>query len=173
MVKQAELKELGLHRVHADGALFTYVKNGKLQGLITTHSDDLILAGNDIFEKEVISKLKEVFKFSKIEENSFKYCGCNIRSNKDGTIELDQNDYKANLEEIKIPAVVESEQLSIQEIKAVRGKIGELLWISLMTRPDISFDVNVLSSEVANGTIGSAKAVNCVVQKVKSSRNVF
>jgi hypothetical protein len=42
-----------------------------------------------------------------------------------------------------------------------------------MTRPDISFDFNVLSSEVAKGTIATAKAVNRVVTKAKSSTNVL
>ena len=167
------LLELGMHRVHSDGALFTYVKEGKLHGLITTHSDDLIMAGNDKFEKEVTSKLQEIFQFSKIEENSFKYCGCNIKGNEDGTIELDQNDFIENLVEMEVPDGDDSVELSKQEIKSVRGKIGELLWISLMTRPDISFDVNVLSSEVARGRIATVKAINRVVKKTKSSRNVL
>ena len=42
-----------------------------------------------------------------------------------------------------------------------------------MTRPDISFDVNSLSSEVANGTIGSIKHANKLVRKVKSSSNTI
>ena len=55
----------------------------------------------------------------------------------------------------------------------VRKKIGELLWISLMTRPDISFEVNVLSGEVAKGTISTIKAVNRAVKKAKSSKNIL
>ena len=74
---------------------------------------------------------------------------------------------------MRIPAGDDSDELSKEEIKTVRGKIGELLWITLMTRPDISFDVNVLSSEVAKGTIATAKAVNRVVTKAKSSTNVL
>ena len=165
--------ELGLHRVHSDGALFTYVKNGKLQGLITTHSDDLIMAGNDSFEREVTNKLQEMFQFSKIEENAFKYCGCNIQTKENGSVELDQNDYIEKLRKIEILDGDDCVELSKLEIKSVIGKIGELLWISLMTRPDISFDVNVLSSEVASGTIATAKAVNRVVKKAKSCNNVL
>ena len=128
-----KLLELGLHRVHSDGALFTYVKNGKLQGLITTHSDDLIMAGNDSFEREVTNKLQEMFQFSKIEENAFKYCGCNIQTKENGSVELDHNDYIEKLEEMEIPDGDDCVELSKLEIKSVRGKIGELLWISLMT----------------------------------------
>ena len=167
------LLELGLHRVHSDWAMFTYVKNDKLHGVVTTHSDDLILAGDDTFEEDITSKLKEIFTFSKFEENKFKYCGCNIAVAEDGTITLDQNDYIEKLEELDVENVDESISLSRAEIKQVKGKIGELLWVSLMTRPDISFDVNILSSEVALGTIGTMKTVNKIVRKAKSSRNIL
>ena len=81
-----QLVELGMHRVHSDGALFTYVKNGKLHGVITSHSDDLILAGDDEFDKDITVKLQEVFKFSKVEKDSFKYCGCNVTVKENGTM---------------------------------------------------------------------------------------
>ena len=166
-----KLLKLGMHRVHSDWAMFTYVRNGKLHGLVTTHSDDLILAGDDIFDEEITSKLRDMFTFSKFEENKFKYCGCNIAVEEDGTITLDQNDYIEKLEELD--EEIESTELSKAEIKLVRGKIGELLWVSLMTRPDISFDVNILSSEVATGTIATLKAVNKIVRKTKRSRNIL
>ena len=133
--------------------------------------DDLILAGNKKFEKDITSKLQEMFKFSKIEENNFKYCGCNITVEKQGSIALDQNDYIEKLVELDITYTNDETELSKQEIKSVRGKIGELLWITLMTRPDLSFEVNILSSEVAQGTIATMKAVNRVVRKAKSCKN--
>ena len=168
-----KLRNLGMHKVHSDGSLFTYVKNAKLQGFITTHSDDLILAGNDLFENEIKCNLKEMFQLSKIEGNAFKFCGCNIRSKPDGSMELDQNDYIESLEELEVPRGDDTDELSKVEIKSVRKKIGELLWVSLMTRPDISFDVNILSTEVSKGTISTVKAINKVVKKVRSSKNIL
>ena len=168
-----KLIELGMHRTHSEGAIFTYVKKGKLHGLIATHSDDLIMAGDKVFEEDIERKLKMSFQFSKIEENSFKYCGCYITRREDGSIELDQQEYIENLEEIAVPNGVDTDHLSSKEIKQLRGKIGELLWLSLMTRPDISFEVNSLSSEVATGTIGSMKHVNRLIRKVKSCKNTI
>ena len=46
-------------------------------------------------------------------------------------------------------------KLSEYKNKSLRGKIGEILWISLMTRPDLSYDVNVLSSQVTNATVAT------------------
>ena len=45
-----ELEGLGLH---SDGTVFSYVKEGKLHGLIVTKVDNRILAGDDIFEQEI------------------------------------------------------------------------------------------------------------------------
>ena len=65
---QDELKKLGLHEVHSEGAIFSYVINGKLHGLIVSHVDDLLMAGDEIFSKDVEENLAKVFKFSKIVE---------------------------------------------------------------------------------------------------------
>ena len=67
-----EMIKLGMHKVHSDGALFTYVKNGNLQGIIVSHVDDWLVSGNNEFEKDIVSKLKEKFQFSKVEKNNFR-----------------------------------------------------------------------------------------------------
>ena len=77
------------------------------------------------------------------------------------------------MNEIIVPDGKDDELLSSYETKQLRAKIGELLWLSLMTRPDISFEVNSLSSEVAKGTIGTVKLVNKLVRKVKSCKNTI
>ena len=119
----------------------------------------------------VVSRL---IPMTKVETNKFTYCGCNVEVKKDGTIELEQNDYIESIKELEIKDEChDDEELSKPEIKLARGKIGELFWISLMTRPDISFDVNKLSSEVAKGTVGTLKALNKTLKKVKSSKNVL
>ena len=56
-----ELQKLGMHKIHSDGALFTYVKEGKLHGLIASHVDDWLVIGDDVFEEEIASKLKDTF----------------------------------------------------------------------------------------------------------------
>ena len=147
------MEELGLHKIHSDGAMFTFVREGKLQGLIVVNVDDVIMAGNEIFKQEVEEKLKDMFKFSKVEEKEFVYCGCTIKCKDDGTIELDQNSYIDTLKQMdKIPGD-DDRELTEEEKKEARGKVGALLWVSLLTRPDLSFDVHILSTEVSKGTV--------------------
>ena len=165
------LESLGLHKVHADGALFTFVKDGKLHGLVASHVDDLLIAGDDVFKQEVEEKLKEIFVFSKIEENSFKYCGCRINAKEDGTIEIDQKEYVDVIDKISEVEGPIDRLLTEKEKKEVRTKIGELLWISLMTRPDLSYDVNVLSSEVSRATVSTVMELNRLISKAKKHKD--
>ena len=68
---------------------------------------------------------------------------------------------------LKVHIYKDTRELSDVEKTEVRGKIGELLWISLMTRPDLSFDINVMSSEIAHGTVATAKTINKLVKRAK------
>ena len=137
------------------------------------HVDDWLVPGNEVFEEDILSKLKETFKCSKIERKSFEYLGSHIEMKNDGSIELDQNSYVDAITSLEEFDGGDDRNLTDKEKKAVRGKIGELLWISLMTRPDLSFDVNALSSEIANATVSTAKSINKIVKKAKHTRNIL
>ena len=82
------------------------------------------------------SQLSKIFKLSKTESGSFKYCGCKIVTLEDGRIQLDQNEYTEKLSEIEISDQVDNKRdLSLLEQRQLRGKIGKILWLSLMSRP--------------------------------------
>ena len=55
-----------MHEVHSDGAVFTYVINGKLHGLVISNVDDLLLIGDEKFDAEIVENLQHLFKFSKM-----------------------------------------------------------------------------------------------------------
>ena len=74
---------------------------------------------------------------------------------------MDQNAYTEELEQIEKVEGDDDRELSDREKKAVRGKIGALLWLSLLNRPDLSFDVNLLSREV------SVKRIYKIIRKAK------
>jgi hypothetical protein len=159
-----ELKKLGMHQVHAYGTLFCFVKEGKLHGLVVSHVDDLLLIGDSAFEKDIEKKLHHTFMFSKIAEKSFKYCGCQITVQEGGDIILDQNSYVDKLEVIENKTGDKNRPLTAMEVKELRGKIGEILWISLMTRPDLAFDINRIASEVPDATVKTIKDINRIIK---------
>ena len=52
--------------------------------------------------------------------------------------------------------------------ETIRKVVGELLWISLMTRPDLSFEVNRLSGNIMQATIKDLKEAKLLIKKAKA-----
>ena len=67
-------------------------------GIAVTHVDDVLHAGNDMFEKKVMKPLKDSFKFGTEEEIEFRYVGLHMKQSSSG-ISVDQDHYVNNLEE--------------------------------------------------------------------------
>ena len=66
-------------------------------------------------------KLSDIFVFSKIEEKTFKYCGCLIKVQDNGDILLDQNSYVEKLEVIERKTGDENGQLGPSEVEELRA----------------------------------------------------
>ena len=163
-----KLEDLGMKAVSGDSAIFTKHEDEKLVGIVCVHVDDLLMAGNEIFKNSVSSKLFKLFKFSKIENRKFKYLGCEIEKGSEGDIFLNQTEYINNVEEVILPAGRNSWKVSEDEKKEIRRVVGELLWVSLMTRPDLSFEVNRLSSNITGATLKDLKDAKRLVEKAKA-----
>ena len=72
------------------------------------------------------------------------------------------------MEEVILPAGRNSWKVSEDEKKEIRRVVGELLWVSLMTRPDLSFEVNRLSSNITGATLKDLKDAKRLVEKAKA-----
>ena len=131
--------------------------DGKLIGLVCSHVDDLLMAGNSQFKQLLSDKILKMFQFSKIEWKKFKYLGCEVEKLDNGDISLNQKEYIQKLRTVDIPTGWNSMKVSEKERKSIRKVVGELLWVSLMTRPDLSFEVNKLSGNILNATIRDIK----------------
>ena len=162
------LEKLGMKNVSGDPALFTYHKDGKLAGIVCVHVDDLLMAGNRQFKDNFLQKITKTFLFSKLEEKKFKYIGCEVEKLGNGDISLNQNEYISKIEEVECTSKLNSVKVDENERKTIRRVVGELLWVSLMTRPDLSFEVNKLSSNILNATIKELKDAKRLVERAKS-----
>ena len=132
-----KLEQIGMRKVSGNSALFTMHVKGKLIGLVGSHVDDLLMAGNTMFKKLISDKILKMFQFSKIEWHKFKYLGCQIEKLENGDISLNQNDYIQKLDTVEIPSGRNAWKVSESERKSIRKVVGELLWVSLMTRPQL------------------------------------
>jgi hypothetical protein len=162
-----KLEYLGMKELSGDPGLFTMHKDGKLIGIVCCHVDDLLMAGNDLFSSIVVEKLFKIFQFSKVEKKKFKYVGCEIEKLDNGDIALNQNEYIQKIKEVEFPSRRNSCKVNEEERKDIRRVVGEMLWVSLMTRPDLSFETNKLSSNIINATVKELKDAKRLVEKAK------
>ena len=165
---QEELIRLGCKSSKYDPTLYTYYE-GELKGILITHVDDFLWSGSVEFFNNVIRQLKQTFKISSEKSNSFKYLGTEITKTEDG-IYVSQESYLEKLEEIPLSAERKENkhsELTEDEIKALRTAIGQLNWLSIRTRPDLSFDVCYLSTQIKNANIDLILYANKVMKKAK------
>ena len=165
---QEELIRLGCKSSKYDPTLYTYYE-GELKGILITHVDDFLWSGSVEFFNNVINHLKQTFKISSEKSNSFKYLGTEITKTEDG-IYVSQESYLEKLEEIPLSAERKENKLSElteDEIKALRTAIGQLNWLSIRTRPDLSYDVCYLSTQIKNANIDLILYANKVMKKAK------
>nr|XP_039264060.1 uncharacterized protein LOC120339893 [Styela clava] len=152
-----------------DPAVFCWHEAKSLQGIIAVHVDDFLWAGTVKFQQSVLPKLRETFKIGNEESKSFKYIGIEIDHDKNEVL-LNQTEYISNLTPIKIHSGRNSDDsVTIKERDELRSKIGQFLWVSGQTRPDIAYDVCILATNFKNATVRDLFLANKVLRKLKSN----
>ena len=151
-----------------DKCVFKQMENGKLQGIVVTHVDDLLYAGTAKFQKEIIAGIRKKFKISRMNAGIFTYLGWNVHQELE-TIKIDQRNYGDTIQPIEISSTRIKEVDSIlneEEKKNYQGQLGKLLWLSGQSRPDLSFDTLELSTYANKPCIKHVKVLNKVVKKI-------
>ncbi len=88
-----EVKKLGLTPCDLDPALSYWYKNGKLEGIMCVHVDDILWGGSENFIKEVIVELESMLTIGSLEKINIKYLGLNVNQDKKKNISIDQDKY--------------------------------------------------------------------------------
>ncbi len=175
---QKFLRSLPLVQSRYDPCVWWYFEevNGKrkLPGMIGTHVDDCYVAGNKNFEDKVITPLKSKFNMGHAMKGEFTYCGIHVtHDSKDDSITLDQNEYIDSIEDVDIPEnrwKEEDSSCSADELTIFRGKLGELMWVSGQTRPDLAMMTSHLPTRVSDLRIHDLAMAQAAVQKAKEVR---
>jgi hypothetical protein len=164
-----EMIKIGCKKSIYEDALFYFKKNERLMGMSATHVDDFLNCGNEIFDRAVTEKINRKFEFGSEWDIDFRYVGINIKQENE-SIYVDQNHYSDSMKEITIDSKEHERLLSEKEKKEFRGIVGSLNWVSLISRPDVSFEVVDLSTKFQAPTVADMLTANKAVRKIKNSQ---
>ena len=158
------LLSLGCKMSKLDQTVFRFYENGKLSGVLVTHVDDLLYAGDTKFHQTVIKSIMNRFKISRQYSGCFTYLGLNVVQNRElGMITVDQIDYAKTIKEVPIAASRNKNKdnpLTHEELASYQKVLGKLLWLSGRTRPDLSYDTMELSTYAKSPMIKHLNTLN-------------
>ena len=147
-----------------DPSIFYYYKDEKLAGIIAIHVDDFLWAGDLLFSNNIISAFCKVFTIGKTSKNTFRYLGLDLNQNCE-SITLDQIHYIQSLQSLSKEFI--NNRNSVSDI--IQPVVGKLLWVCGQTRPDISFEVGQLATNIKNSDETSMKIVNKLFTNMKQN----
>ena len=88
--QSTKLVEFGMEVCKVDPAFFFYHEDGssdgdqcrQISGIVATHVDDSLTAGDSIFRNDVEGPMTEVFEYGSHEDLPFRYVGINMNKGK-------------------------------------------------------------------------------------------
>lgn len=167
----AELKRLGCTQSALDPSLFYFKsESGQLLGMLVSHIDDFLHAGDTEFDKRVMSELTKRFVAGKVEESSFTYIGFKINQTADKII-MDQNSYTDSIDCIKLSpqrCSQKEDNLNNTELSTLRSLAGSINWLVQGSRPDLSFELIETSTKFKNGKVLDLLNIMKTVKKAKT-----
>ena len=170
------IEESGIQKCPHDDAFFYWNLNGEIKGLVSIHVDDFIFCGDSDFESKLQEYVLETFNVGSKHESEFTYLGWDVSQSVKGDITISQHDYiSKDLSTLPLTDKRKSQHnyaLSNDEFKAYKSQVGKLQWLSIQTRPDISFEVCQLSNHLSDPTVKDIISLNKVVSKLKNDPEI-
>ena len=161
----------GCKQSAGDTAFFYFKENEKLAGVIISHIDDFLHAGNENFGEKVVKPLTKKFSAGREEEKEFSYVGLQISQGKMG-IKLDQNQYIASIETGNWSEDAlrdKHRELEGTELTEYRALVGSLNWCVQGSRPDQAFEQIELSMKLKNAKVEDYTRAVKVLKRLKST----
>ena len=176
-----EILKTGCEKCDIDPAMYLKFEeeNGEkcIQGIVTSHVDDLLNGGTPGFQDSVMSPIKDVFHFGTDEAEAFWYTGMNMTQSNDGIV-IDQDHYVKNLE---LPEMESFRGLKMNDTLNGEGQalfrtcVAKILYVGYQSRPDVCFEAKCLSSKYGTATKSDLKTALKKIQKLQGypTRMVF
>ena len=115
-----------------------------------------------------LAELKRRFAFGKSQQGKFVHVGMQIEQEEDFTVVAHQRDYAESIEAVATRTAMKG-SVSLSQHRDLRRLVGELLWLSCSTRPDIAVDVSMLGRHLTEPTLEDIWTANGVLANVKKT----
>ena len=133
----------------------------KLHGMVLVYVDDFLVMGDSKMVEQTLDKIEATWTCSDREMINTKtwtrYCGFEVKAREGGGFLVRQTSYLTDVpgrREVKgketapLPKIIDAddeEPPTMETLKRAQGYVGELMWVSVRSRPDISYGVGLLS----------------------------
>ena len=170
------LTRIGFEQLQSDKCLFILREpndSSSIVSIIGLHVDDLLvggLQGNSHFEK-TFKALNEAYRWGKWESKEFVFTGCKVRQDSQGNIFVDQEEYTKKwiyqIELSKERAMQFKSKATPQEISALRGAVGTVVWRASQTGPQYLADAGLILSEVPFTTVETLVKTDKLIREMQ------
>ena len=169
-VKQS-VEDAGIVKSPIDNGLFHWKRNKEIEGVLSIHVDDFVYGGTDNFQNLLNNSIFTDFCVGQQSCSLFKYLGLEVVQDKQNEIiTVSQKEFVQKIAGIQISEKRKRQKthaLAPDEYTKFRSLCGKLLWLSLQSRPDISFEVCQLSNHLANPNVEDILRINKLVKKLQ------
>ena len=137
-------------------------KNRQVHGALSLHVDDLLMTGDDVFEKEIMGRLCK----DSEDKNDCLFVGQRIQWKQDGKhgwyINVHQNVAIDELQEITFDKCLKDDSPPTPQMHAAyRSVLGQINWLQC-------YQFSRCASKASSPTIEDVRAINKTVRTVKS-----
>ena len=174
----------GMESCRTDPFVLRMVVDGNVKLIMDVHVDDIVIAGSDETCKDFHAALVTKFPTNNLGGLTW-YAGCALKRDWElGTLEITQNTFIGSVlnrfganSSSDIPAtpcvkVGPREEDEPRGDWPYREAVGSLMWLSTMTRPDISNAVHAVARHSRNSTDRHWKAVMKVLTYFQGTRGL-
>jgi len=156
----------------ADSAIYVFYVDGSLCCIVSTHVDDLKIAGDKVFVATLIKDIEKQVGKLKIQTaycGSFEHCGIIHSQTADYTVTIHQNHYVLQLRPVNVSEIDVSRPLTplnSGQVALYLSLLGALSWLS-QTRLDVAIYVQSLQRNAKSPLVEHLLRLNKVCKWVR------
>ena len=167
-----QLIKYGANVSSVDPSIFYWKGNSPLVGILECCIDDMIWGGDEMFQRNIIKKLKDIFRSRCEEIDTFTYTGIELVHDSDFSISINQNNCISSFTEI-VPPIEQKKGKTISHLmKKIRcTEVQSITYTGLFVLQDLTLIFQrlkpVLNLKKHNKRCASRKQDNQKCKKYK------